>query len=126
MTTRVIQEKDRDDYSPNDLVSMVHPSPWKNPFKLGRDGNREEILDQFESYFLARVEEDAEFREKTLKELKDKVLVCDCDSEECHALIIAEWVDSESAQEGPVVAPRSLQAGPMFSEEHRIQIRWKG
>jgi len=130
MATRVIQKKDQDDYSPNELVSVVHPSPWRNPYKIGRDGNREEVLEQFESYFLSRVEEDAEFREKALKELKDKVLVCDCDCdspEECHGHIIAEWVDSEAAKEGPVVKPKVVLEGPLFCNNPiAVQIHYKG
>jgi len=127
MTTKVINAKDREDYPADQVVYIGRPSPWGNPYVMGRDGTRDEVVDEFESFFLNKVEEDAEFREKTLKELKGKILMCYCKPEACHGDIIAEWCDSQSAQEAPVVAPRVVLEGPLFCEgPNPIQIHYKG
>lgn len=123
MATRVINIKDQDDYPEDQVVYIGRPGPWGNKFIIGRDGNRDEVCDLFETEFLAKVEEDADFRAKVLKELKDKVLMCYCKPERCHGDIIAEWCDSQSAQEGPVVPPKTDHAGPMFCDN--IQIKWR-
>ena len=125
MATQVINLKDKDDFPADQVVYIGRPSPWGNPYVMGRDGTRDEVVDEFESFFLNKVEEDAEFREKTLKELKDKVLMCHCKPEVCHGDIIAEWCDSQSAQEGPVVKPKVVHEGPMFCDDPPIQVHFK-
>jgi len=63
-----------------------------NPFVIGKDGDREEVLRRFKAYFLERVERDPGFREKVLA-LRGKRLGCFCAPLACHGRIIADYVD---------------------------------
>ena len=127
MATQVINIEHKDDYPEDQVVYIGRPGPWGNRHIIGRDGNRDEVCDLFETEFLSKVEEDADYRAKVLKELKDKVLMCHCAPERCHGDIIAEWCDSQSAQEGPVVPPKTVKEGPMFIEsDPPMQIKWRG
>jgi len=54
-------------------------SKWANPFRIGRDGTREECIEKYRAYLLGRSDllED-------LEELRGKVLGCWCKPEACH------------------------------------------
>jgi Domain of unknown function (DUF4326) len=59
--------------------------PWGNPFKIGRDGTREQVLDKYEDYLAAR----PELKERIAREFCGKDLACWCDLDErCHADIL--------------------------------------
>lgn len=73
-------------------------SKWGNPFKIGKDGNIEEVLAKYEGYV---IESDL-YNE--LPELAGKTLICWCDTDKpCHADVliklipIAQWHPDESA-----------------------------
>ena len=66
-------------------------SIFGNPFHLGRDGDRTTVLEKYRTYFLRRVDDDAEFRRRVL-ELRGKKLGCWCAPKLCHGMIIAEWL----------------------------------
>lgn len=67
----------------------------------GRDvwHTKAESIALFREYFLDRVASDQDFRERTLS-LKGKALGCFCvnrdGSGDCHAKVIAEWVDRQT------------------------------
>jgi hypothetical protein len=54
-------------------------SKWANPFKIGRDGTREEVLAQYERWLRA-----APGLMAALPELRDRDLACWCAPEPCH------------------------------------------
>lgn len=59
-------------------------SKWGNPFKAGRDGTIEEVLAKYEGHVKSRQD-----LIDALPELKDKVLICWCDSDSlCHADVL--------------------------------------
>ena len=67
-------------------VYIGRPSKWGNPFKEGRDGTREEVIELFRGYIL---------RHPTLlfdlvDELKGKVLGCWCSPKPCHGDVLVE------------------------------------
>jgi len=64
-----------------------------NPFQIGRDGTRHEVIQKFEAYFLARLDSDPEYNRRILA-LKGKILGCFCDPLPCHGHVIAKWVDA--------------------------------
>jgi hypothetical protein len=70
-------------------VGRPHPrygsGPWGNPFVIGRDGDRAEVLAKY-SEWLA---EQPRLRERAMQELRGKVLGCWCVPEGCHAEILA-------------------------------------
>ena len=65
-----------------------------NPYVIGRDGTREEVLEKFRKYFLHRVDVDDDFRVQVLA-LRGKTLGCFCKPEACHGDVIAQWVDGQ-------------------------------
>lgn len=61
---------------PVDAVYVGRGSPWGNPFKIGRDGTRDEVCDRFEFEVLSGLD---------VSELTGKDLVCFCAPKRCHA-----------------------------------------
>ena len=64
-----------------------------NPFRLGVDGDREEVLVKYKRWFWNRVNEDREFREK-VSELEGKKLGCFCKPKTCHGDVILAWIEA--------------------------------
>lgn len=65
-------------------VYVGRPTKWGNPFVIGRDGTREEVIAKFEAYLR---------RSPTLmaaaqRELKGKDLTCWCAPLPCHAQVL--------------------------------------
>lgn len=60
-----------------------------NPFIIGKDGNRAEVIEKYREWIY-----DQPDLIKEIKKLKGKVLGCHCIPKNCHAIIIAEIADS--------------------------------
>ena len=72
----------RDEYD----VYIGRPGPYGNPFEIGKDGTREEVVEKYAEWVLTQPELLA-----TIKvELKNKVLGCWCAPKLCHGDIIWE------------------------------------
>ena len=68
-----------------DDVYIGRPSQYGNPFKIGVDGTREEVIDQYRQHVMANpglLEE--------IRKLKGKNLVCFCHPKPCHGDVILE------------------------------------
>jgi len=65
-----------------------------NPYLIGIDGTREEVLSKYKEYFIKRVREDRDFYTRIL-ELKGQRLGCFCKPKDCHGDIIARYIDFE-------------------------------
>lgn len=66
-------------------VYIGRPSKWGNPFVIGRDGTREEVVAKYREWLLQQPELMA-----ALPELKGKVLACWCAPELCHGHVLVE------------------------------------
>lgn len=66
-------------------IYIGRPSRWGNPFKVGRDGAREEVIAKYRTYVLSRPDLVA-----VLPDLRGKVLGCWCAPEPCHGDVLAE------------------------------------
>jgi len=66
---------------------------YGNPYKVGPDGTREQVIEKYKVYFYKRLETNPEFKTAVLK-LKGKVLGCYCKPLLCHGDIIVEYLDS--------------------------------
>ncbi len=64
------------------------PGFWGNPFLLGADGNREQVIAKFREHLLRTPE-----LHKRLPELKGKVLGCFCAPLPCHGDVLAEMAN---------------------------------
>ena len=65
-----------------------------NPFKIGRDGNRDQVIEKYRKYFHEKLESDPVFK-KEVQKLKGKRLGCFCKPMSCHGDVIAEYLDKE-------------------------------
>ena len=67
-------------------ISIMRPSRFSNPFKIGIDGTREEVIQKFKEYILSDNRRIAIVR----KELKGKNLICCCKPLACHGDVLLE------------------------------------
>ncbi len=84
MKTVVVHKRD-----PHD-VYIGRPSPWGNPFVIGRDGTREEVITKYEAWIKSKPE-----LMKQLHLLKGKRLACWCKPLACHGDVLARLADKE-------------------------------
>jgi len=70
---------------------FLEQSKYHNPFKIGKDGDREEVLEKFIVYWYAP--EQSLLRQDALKELPGKRLGCWCKPASCHGDIISRYVE---------------------------------
>jgi hypothetical protein len=73
-------------------VYVGRPSDFGNPFELGKDGTREEVIEKFKIYFIGRLHKDEQFK-RVVNKLKGKVLACWCYPKDCHARIIIDYLE---------------------------------
>lgn len=66
-----------------------------NPYRIGPDGTREEVIEKFRWYFLGRLRLDPEYRRRILA-LSGLRIGCYCHPEKCHGDIIAEWLNQRN------------------------------
>lgn len=67
-----------------------------NPYKIGKDGTREEVLVKYESYIRKKLAEDSSFSEE-LKKLKGKTLGCWCKPDKCHGDILLQILNERES-----------------------------
>ncbi len=63
-------------------------SKWANPYVIGKDGTREEVIEKYRTYLLGREDLMA-----ALGELKDKTLICWCFPLACHGNVLIELAE---------------------------------
>ncbi len=69
-------------------VYIGRPSKWGNPFSIGKDGTRKEVIQKYEEYFLHNPH-----LMNFLYELKGKVLGCWCKPKACHGDILVKYME---------------------------------
>lgn len=82
MSTIVVRRR-----QPHD-VYIGRPSKWGNPFVIGKDGDRREVIAKYREYVLKRPDLIA-----ALTELRGKRLACYCAPLPCHGDVLAELAD---------------------------------
>jgi hypothetical protein len=88
-TCKVVnRSKDRYD------VYIGRPSIFQNPYFIGRDGTREEVIEKFKYYFIEKIKTDNNFKSK-VDGLKGKVLGCHCKPKFCHGDIIKSYIEGK-------------------------------
>jgi hypothetical protein len=85
MSTRVVHCKEE----PYD-VYIGRPSKWGNPFKIGRDGTREVVLQKYQVWLAEQWD-----LLDSLDEVRGKVLGCHCKPYGCHGDILALVADHQ-------------------------------
>lgn len=70
-------------------VYIGRPSKWGNPYIIGRDGNRREVLKKYRSFL-----ESSDALQADLHELRGKTLGCWCSPAPCHGDILMELANT--------------------------------
>ena len=86
-TTRVVHCK-KESFD----VYIGRPSKWGNPFKIGKDGSREDVIQKYRHWILAN----PMLMAQLTSELKGKKLGCWCKPNACHGDVLAELADNET------------------------------
>lgn len=70
-------------------VLIMRPSKWGNPFVIGKDGERDEVIDKFAVWIKTQPD-----LMEALHELRGKRLGCCCYPKRCHGHVLAELVNA--------------------------------
>jgi len=71
-------------------VYIGRPSAWGNPFAIGKDGTREEVIEKYKAWLLGNQELLSQ-----LPTLRGKVLGCWCSPNACHGDVLAQFANED-------------------------------
>ena len=84
MSTKVVHcKRERCD------IYIGRPSEWGNPFEIGKDGTRQQVIDKYRAWIRTQPALMAK-----LPALKGKTLGCWCHPKPCHGDVLAELADN--------------------------------
>ena len=72
-------------------IYIGRPSKWGNPFQVGKDRTRDEVIEKFRNWILTQPN-----LLKDLHELKGKTLGCWCKPKRCHGDILVELIETSN------------------------------
>ena len=87
--TRLINMRKSNITDFENCVYIGRPLKWGNPFKIGRDGSRKEVVKKYKKWILEQKDLLA-----SLDELDGKVLACWCSPEPCHGDVLIELLEN--------------------------------
>ena len=68
-------------------VYIGRPSKWGNPFTIGRDGDRDEVIRKYDAWLMTQPN-----LLNSLHELRGKTLGCWCKPKRCHGDVLVKRV----------------------------------
>ncbi len=71
--------------APADAVYIGRPTKWGNPFVIGPDGTRQEVVQKYKDYILSN-----QSLLSQVQELRGKDLICFCAPQQCHGDVLIE------------------------------------
>ncbi len=84
MSTKVVHcKRERCD------IYIGRPSEWGNPFEIGKDGTRQQVIDKYRAWIRTQPALMAK-----IPALKGKTLGCWCHPKPCHRDVLAELADN--------------------------------
>lgn len=72
-------------------VYIGRPSKWGNPFVIGADGDRDEVIRKYEEL----IKSTPRFCEEIKRELKGRDLICWCHPSPCHGDVLIRIANEE-------------------------------
>ncbi|XAI97208.1 hypothetical protein [Dolichospermum phage Dfl-JY45] len=99
---------------PDGAVYIGRPSPYGNPFAIGRDGDRAAVISKYREWLADRPALIAQAQ----RDLVGKALVCWCAPEACHGDVLREAVDAAARANNDTSAP-ATHTTATHSGEHR-------
>lgn len=88
--SRVLNAKVTGRFVPNS-VYIGRPSKWGNPFVIGIDGTRDEVIDKYIDWIITQ----SDLIEEMKKELTGKHLICWCAPLPCHGDVILNLINQD-------------------------------
>ncbi|MDN5540093.1 DUF4326 domain-containing protein, partial [Comamonas sp.] len=88
--TLVVNRDKGDDYD----VYIGRGSSWGNPYRIGHDGDREEVIRKYDYDFQRKFLRAFDNFEENSKKVKGKILACHCKPYACHGDVIAKFFNS--------------------------------
>ena len=76
----------------NDKRFPEYSSNFSNPYKIGKDGTREEVIIKYKEYIMKRLMNEKSLVNELIS-LQDKNLGCWCCPEMCHGDILLELIE---------------------------------
>lgn len=86
--TKVVNKKLRIPYD----VYIGRPSIFGNPFVIGKDGTREDVINKYRQWFNWKIRTDADFK-RQVEALRGKTLGCFCAPAPCHGDVIVDYLE---------------------------------
>lgn len=79
------------------------PSPFGNPYKIGRDGTREEVIEKYRIFFrqqrlMTPITDNAYIDER----IRGHFLVCHCAPKPCHGDVLMEYCENNPPTNRPL------------------------
>lgn len=84
-------------------IYIGRPSKWGNPYSIGKDGTREEVLKKYQKWLKKNYS-----LMQSLHELRGKTLGCWCHPKPCHGNILKELVEKENMGENNILKPNNF------------------
>lgn len=72
-------------------VYIARPSKWGNPFQIGKDGTRSEVIEKYRRWIHTQPQLMTD-----LHELRGKILGCWCSPSRCHGEVLYELANSNN------------------------------
>lgn len=91
-----------------DTVFIGRPTPWGNPYKMGRDGTREVVIAKYKKWLAKQ----PALRDRMRAELRGKKLFCPCGhggKKPCHGDVVVQVAETPEFLEQPVKTFKDLK-----------------
>lgn len=72
-------------------VYIGRPSDWGNPFVIGKDGDRDDVIQKYRNW----IKRQPDLLARVKKELQGRRIACWCKPEACHGDVLAEIADAD-------------------------------
>lgn len=92
METKIVNIK-TDDFD----CYIGRPNLIGNPYKIGKDGNRDQVIAKYRRYFNFMMKTSVVFKED-IENLRGKRLGCYCRPLACHGDVIVEYLEGKNEQ----------------------------
>ena len=86
LMTTVVHVRDGYDVYIGRVMPHLTQSPYANKFRIGRDGDRQTVIEKYRQWLLAQ----PQLIEKARRELRGKRLGCWCKPQDCHGDVLVE------------------------------------
>lgn len=76
-------------------------SNFANPFKIGKDGTRDEVIQKYKNYITEKIKTNNSLKLE-LVNMKNKNLGCWCAPERCHGYVLLDLIDEYTSSKKSV------------------------